>query len=50
MAWFVGGIISTILGLLGFVLWFDDFLVLLRGGNPVSASCRRCFSRLYRLR
>lgn len=35
MTLLIGGIVSAFLGFVGFVLWFGDFLTLLRGGIPL---------------
>ena len=34
MALLIGGVIAGVLGLIGFIFWFSDFLILLKGGIP----------------
>lgn len=35
MSLLIGGIVSVILGVIGFSLWWIDFIILLRGGIPI---------------
>lgn len=35
MALLIGGIVSGILGLVGFFLWWDAFIAILKGGIPI---------------
>jgi small neutral amino acid transporter SnatA (MarC family) len=35
MSLLIGGIISVILGVIGFSLWWNDFIIILRGGIPI---------------
>jgi arginine exporter protein ArgO len=35
MSLFIGGIVSVIFGVIGFSLWWSDFVVILRGGIPI---------------
>jgi predicted tellurium resistance membrane protein TerC len=35
MSLLIGGIVSGILGVIGFSLWWDDFIHILKGGVPV---------------
>jgi small neutral amino acid transporter SnatA (MarC family) len=35
MTLLIGGIVSAFLGFVGFIIWFSDFLVLLKGLIPV---------------
>ncbi len=44
MALLIGGIVSAFLGFVGFVLWFGDFLVLLKGGIPILLLAGGCLA------
>lgn len=35
MSLLIGGAVSAIIGLLGLILWWVDFLVILKGGVPI---------------
>jgi predicted RNA-binding protein len=35
MSLFIGGIVSVILGVIGFSLWWDAFIIILKGGIPI---------------
>ena len=35
MSLLISGIVSVILGVIGFTLWWDAFVVILRGGIPI---------------
>jgi ABC-type multidrug transport system fused ATPase/permease subunit len=35
MSLLIGGAVSVIIGLLGLILWWVDFLVILKGGIPI---------------
>lgn len=35
MTLLLGGIVSVILGVIGFALWWADFIVILKGGIPI---------------
>ena len=35
MSLFIGGIVSVILGVIGFSLWWNDFIIILKGGIPI---------------
>ncbi len=35
MSLLIGGAVSAIIGLLGLILWWVDFLVILKGGIPI---------------
>ncbi len=35
MSLFIGGIVSVIFGVIGFSLWSDAFLIILKGGIPI---------------
>jgi len=35
MSLFIGGIVSVILGVVGFSLWWADFVMILKGGIPL---------------
>jgi multisubunit Na+/H+ antiporter MnhG subunit len=35
MSLLIGGIVSVILGVIGFSLWWIDFIIILRGGIPI---------------
>ncbi|MCE5283590.1 MAG: hypothetical protein LLG93_15985 [Deltaproteobacteria bacterium] len=35
MSLLIGGIVSVILGVIGFSLWWIDFIMILRGGIPI---------------
>jgi predicted Holliday junction resolvase-like endonuclease len=35
MSLLIGGIVSGILGVIGFSLWWDDFISILKGGVPI---------------
>ena len=44
MTLLIGGIISGILGLIGFILWFSDFLIILKGGIPLLMIAGGCLA------
>lgn len=35
MSLLISGIVSVVLGIIGFTLWWSDFIVLLKGGVPI---------------
>jgi hypothetical protein len=35
MSLLIGGIVSVILGVIGFSLWWNDFIIILKGGIPI---------------
>ncbi len=35
MSLLIGGVVSVILGLLGLIFWWSDFIVILKGGIPI---------------
>jgi arginine exporter protein ArgO len=35
MSLMIGGIVSVILGVIGFSLWWTDFVIILKGGIPI---------------
>jgi ABC-type Fe3+-hydroxamate transport system substrate-binding protein len=35
MSLFIGGIVSVILGVIGFSFWWNDFIIILKGGIPI---------------
>jgi hypothetical protein len=35
MSLLIGGIVSVILGVIGFSLWWVDFIIILKGGIPI---------------
>ncbi len=35
MSLLVGGIVSVVLGVIGFSLWWSDFILILKGGIPI---------------
>ncbi len=35
MSLLIGGIVSVVFGLIGFVLWWNDFMIILKGGIPI---------------
>lgn len=39
MSLLIGGAVSVIIGLLGLIFWWNDFLVILKGGLPLVFIC-----------
>jgi hypothetical protein len=35
MSLLIGGIVSVVLGVIGFSLWWSDFLMIIKGGLPI---------------
>jgi arginine exporter protein ArgO len=35
MSLFIGGIVSVILGVIGFSFWWNDLIIILKGGIPI---------------
>jgi len=35
MSLLIGGIVSVVLGVIGFSLWWNDFLMIIKGGLPI---------------
>ena len=35
MSLLIGGIVSVIFGVVGFTLWWSDFIIILKGGIPI---------------
>ncbi len=35
MSLLIGGIVSVILGVIGFSFWWNDFIIILKGGIPI---------------
>jgi hypothetical protein len=35
MSLLIGGTVSVIIGLIGFIFWWDDFFIILKGGVPI---------------
>ena len=35
MSLLMGGAVSSVLGLIGLIFWWNDFMVILKGGIPV---------------
>jgi hypothetical protein len=35
MSLLIGGIVSVVLGVIGFSLWWSDFVIILKGGIPI---------------
>jgi small neutral amino acid transporter SnatA (MarC family) len=44
MTLLIGGIVSAFVGFVGFVLWFGDFLVLLKGAVPILMLAGGCLA------
>ena len=44
MSLLIGGIVSAFIGFVGFILWFNDFLVLLKGAVPVILLAGGCLA------
>jgi hypothetical protein len=39
MSLLIGGAVSIIIGLLGLIFWWSDFLIILKGGIPIVFIC-----------
>jgi small neutral amino acid transporter SnatA (MarC family) len=39
MSLLIGGAVSVILGLMGFIFWWSDFITILKGGVPIVFVC-----------
>jgi small neutral amino acid transporter SnatA (MarC family) len=44
MTLLIGGIVSAFLGFVGFIIWFSDFLVLLKGFIPILLLAGGCLT------